>query len=110
MELLRQKMESAVRERAYSIYQSSGATGGRDLGHWTEAEGKLISSNLEVRGSDGPWFHCNCPVPAIPADRQQIPRLPQPAVQLLDQLSQADWVFRFSSGLGDSTLTDFKDC
>jgi hypothetical protein len=72
MELLRQYMESAVRERAYTIYQSSGATAGRDLGHWTEAEGKLISSNLEVRGSDGPWFHCNCPVPTIPAQQIQV--------------------------------------
>jgi hypothetical protein len=71
MEQLRQRMESAVRDRAYSIYQNSDEAPGRNLGHWTEAEGKLISSNLEVRGS-GPWFHCNCPVPAIPALQIQV--------------------------------------
>jgi Protein of unknown function (DUF2934) len=72
MEQLRLRMESAVRDRAYRIYQNSGETPGRDLGHWAEAEGKLISSNLEVRGSGGPWFHCNCPVPAIPAQQIQV--------------------------------------
>ena len=71
MEQLRQNMESAVRNRAYAIYQYNGEAPGRDLGHWTEAEGILISSNLEVRGS-GPWFHCNCPVPAIPAQQIQV--------------------------------------
>lgn len=71
MEQLRQKMESAVRDRAYNIYLNSGETPGRDLGHWTEAEGKLISSDLEVRGS-GPWFHCNCPVPAIATQHIQV--------------------------------------
>jgi Protein of unknown function (DUF2934) len=71
MEQLRRNMESAVRNRAYAIYQYDGEAPGRDLGHWTEAEGILVSSNLEVRGS-GPWFHCNCPVPAIPAQQIQV--------------------------------------
>ncbi len=67
----RQQLDSIVREHAYQLYQTSGGNHGRDLGHWVEAESKLISSNLEVRES-GPWFHCNCEVPAITAGNIQV--------------------------------------
>jgi hypothetical protein len=70
-EQLRQEMESIVRDHAYRIYQNNSETHGRDLGHWVEAEAKLVSADLEVRES-GPWFHCNCPVRRIPAPQIQV--------------------------------------
>jgi hypothetical protein len=70
-EKLRLEMESVIRDHAYGLYQNAGQVQGRDLGHWVEAEAKLISSNLEVRAS-GPWFHCNCNAPAIPAQQIQV--------------------------------------
>lgn len=70
-EQLRQKMETVVRDHAYRIYQNNSETHGRDLGHWVEAEAKLVGTDLEVRES-GPWFHCNCPVREIPAQQIQV--------------------------------------
>jgi hypothetical protein len=69
--LLGRKMESIVRDYAYRIYQNNSETHGRDLGHWVEAEAKLVGTELEVRES-GPWFHCNCPVRGIPARQIQV--------------------------------------
>ena len=89
MEQLRQNMECAVRNRAYAIYQYCGEAPGRDLGHWAEAEGKLVSSNLEVRGS-GPWFHCNCPVPTIPSRQIQVAIDPSQVIIHLGGQSAAD--------------------
>ncbi|MGA2098209.1 MAG: DUF2934 domain-containing protein [Candidatus Acidiferrum sp.] len=64
LEQLRSELSAKARDMAYFIYQNSGEQPGRDLGHWVEAQSKLMGTAIEIRES-GPWFHCNCEVIGI---------------------------------------------
>jgi hypothetical protein len=60
-------LQRRIAERAYEIFQSEGATCGRDLGHWFKAEKEILNRVTGIRES-GAWVIINFHVPNVPSE------------------------------------------
>jgi hypothetical protein len=78
-----QKLDAFLRTHAYQAYRDSGEAHGKHLDHWTAARARFVSSEVEVRES-GVWFHGNCTVANIAADKIQLAIDPSQLVLHID--------------------------
>jgi hypothetical protein len=86
-----QKLDAFLRTHAYQVYRDSGQEHGKHLDHWTAARARFVSSEVEVRES-GVWFHGNCTVENIAADKIQLAIEPSQLVLHIDSGAVPEYV------------------
>ena len=65
------RMNSAISDRAYELFERDGHQQGEDLNHWLQAESEIVNRIPEIQESSS-WYAVNVPAEGINADELSV--------------------------------------